>query len=123
MFYTLLAQAAASPLDPLIDSLIKAGPLGVCIVGAWMLWPRVAAWRAQELAAAKDRDQAFLTGQRELSTAFSQANERILDRADKMHERSIAAIDRVQEELHGLRADVHSLTTGAFPRLPAPAKE
>ena len=135
MIAALLAQAAAAPaMDPLIDSLMKAGPLGVCIIGAWLLWPKVTAWRQVEIAAAKDRDAAFiaanrerdaafLSGQRELSTAFSAANERILDRADKMHERSIAAIDHVREELSGLRADVHSLTTGTFPRQPSPAKE
>ena len=132
MIHALLAQAAAPAMDPLIDSLMKAGPLGVCIIGAWLLWPKVTAWRQVEIAAAKDRDAAFiaanrerdaafLSGQRELSADFARANERILDRADRAHERSIAAIDRVQEELHGLRADVHSLTTGTFPRLPSPA--
>ena len=120
----LLAQAVADPVNsPLIDSLFKAGPLGVVVIGAWMLWPKVAAWRQVELQAAKDRDQAFLTGQRELSTAFQNANERILDRADRAHERSIAAIQDVREELHGLRADVHSLTTGTFARLPQAAPE
>ena len=120
-----LADTVAPTLDPVVDSLLRAGPLGICIVGAWLLWPRIAAWRAQELtaarerdqaflAAARERDQAFLSGQRELSAAFSSANERILDRADRAHERAISAIDNVREELHGLRADVHSLTTGTF---------
>ena len=134
MIAALLAQAAAAPMDPVVDSLLRAGPLGICIVGAWLLWPKIAAWRAQELQAAKERDQAFiaanrerdqafLSGQRELSTAFAAANERILDRADRAHERAIGAIDNVREELHGLRADVHSLTTGTFPRMAPPAAE
>ncbi len=128
--FLILAQATPT-IDPVVDSLLRAGPLGVLLVGAWLLWPKVVAWRAAELAASKERDQAFLvaarerdqaflSGQRELSSAFQNANERILDRADRAHERAIGAIQDVREELHGLRADVHSLTTGNFQRLPAP---
>ena len=131
MVLNLLAQATPTAIDPMVDSLLRAGPLGVLLVGAWLLWPKVAAWRAAVLtaskerdqaflAAARERDQAFLSGQRELSAAFANANERILDRADRAHERTIGAIQDVREELHGLRADVHSLTTGNFQRLPAP---
>ena len=132
MMTALLAQAAT--LDPVIDGMVKAGPLGVILVGVYLMWPKVTAWRATELQAAKERDQAFLSaarerdqsflsGQRELSTAFAAANERILDRADRAHERAIGAIQDVREELHGLRADVHSLTTGTFPRMAPPAAE
>ena len=61
--YALLASAAflapmAAAVDPvavdissgLVDSLLRAGPLGAILMAVYVFWPKVMAWRADERA-------------------------------------------------------------------------
>lgn len=120
--YALLASAAflapmAAAVDPvavdissgLVDSLLRAGPLGAILMAVYVFWPKVMAWRADERAQ-----------QERLVSAFTSTNERLLDRSDRANERVVAVLADVREDLHGLRGDVHALAAATGSSLTGP---
>ena len=74
MIHALLAQAAA-PIDPVVDSLLRAGPLGICIVGLWLLWPRVAAMGADQSSPKRAATSSLCAALRRPSASSSACTE------------------------------------------------
>lgn len=159
MLVLVLADAAAAALpavgDPLIDALMRGGPMGLMLAVGIVLMRQWTAWRAQERAAdaardaaAAQRDQARDAAAaqrdaardaaaaqrdaerhallREQAATFTSANERLLDRADRQNDRTVAAVADVSREVQAhvsrevqtLRGDVQALRTTQDRMLP-----
>lgn len=146
LVFVLADAAAALPVvsDPLIDALMRGGPMGLMLAVGLVLMRQWTVWRAQERAAdaardaaAAQRDQARDAAAaqrdgerhallREMASTFTAANERLLDRADRQNERTVAAVTDVSREVQAhvsrevqtLRGDVQALRTTQDRMLP-----
>lgn len=98
MLVFVLADAAATALpavgDPLIDALLRGGPMGLMLAAGLVLMRQWREWRREERAAdaardaaAAQRDAAREAAAAQRETERHAALDRILDRADRQTDR------------------------------------
>lgn len=139
MLVLVLADAAAAlPAvgDPVIDALLRGGPMGLMLAAGIVLMRQWREWRREERAAdvardaaAAQRDAAREAAAAQRETERHAALDRILDRADqqrdRQHDRVIATVTdsaretqtqvprevqaHVSREVQALRGDVQAL--------------